>query len=139
MIMRTPMKRSTKAMVNALTSYGVLMIFIGVAGYWIGGMVHYTALIPTVLGLIAVIAAFSPLKRSLIGIAIVGIAIAALALFGSVGALADIPAAWAEDPGVNDVAVYARSITAVLSAASILCLGSFWLRRQREADASKVA
>ena len=37
---------------------------------------------------------------------------------------------WAGDPALNPVAVYARSITAVLSAAIILCLGSFWLRRQ---------
>ena len=118
-------------MPNALKSYGILMITIGVAGYLIGGMVHYTALIPAVLGLIAVIAAFSPLKRSVTGIALIGIVIASLALFGSVGALADIPAAWAGDPAVNPIAVYARSITAVLSAAIILCLGSFWLRRQR--------
>jgi hypothetical protein len=120
-------------MPNAVKSYGILMIIIGVAGYLIGGMVHYTALIPAVLGLIAVIAAFSPLKRSATGIVVIGIVIAALALFGSGSALADIPAAWAGDPAVNPIAVYARSITAVLSAAIILCLGSFWLRRQRTA------
>ena len=122
-------------MPNALKSYGILMIIIGVAGYLIGGMVHYTALIPAVLGLIAVLAAFSPLKRSVTGIALIGIVIAALALVGSVGAFAHIPAAWAGDPAVNPVAVYARSITAVLSAAIILYLGRFWLRRQRGADA----
>lgn len=118
-------------MPNALKGYGILMIVIGVAGYFIGGMVHFTALIPAVLGLIALIAAFSPLKRSATGIALIGVAIAALALFGSGTALADIPAAWSGDPALNPVAVYARSITAVLSAAIILCLGSFWLRRQR--------
>lgn len=125
-------------MANALKSYGILMIIIGVAGYLIGGMVHYTALIPAALGLIAVIAAFTPLKRSASGIAVTGVAIAALALFGSATALADIPAAWAGDPAVNPVAVYARSITAVLSAAIILCLGKFWLRRQRGAAADSV-
>lgn len=122
-------------MPNALKSYGILMILVGVAGYLIGGMVHFTALIPAVLGLIAVIAAFSPLKRSLTGIALIGIVIAALALFGSASALADIPAAWAGDPALNPVAVYARAITAVLSAAIILCLVIFWLRRHRGADA----
>jgi hypothetical protein len=126
-------------MPNALKGYGILMIIIGVAGYLIGGMVHYTALIPAVLGVIAVIAAFSPLKRSVTGIAVIGTVIAALALFGSVSAFADIPAAWAGDPAVNPVAVYARSITAVLSAAIILCLGSLWLRRQRGDGASESA
>ena len=122
-------------MPNALKSYGILMIIIGVAGYVIGGAVHYTAFIPALLGLIALIAAFSPLKRSATGIALVGIVIAALALFGSASALADIPAAWGGDPAINPVAVYARSITAVLSAAIILCMVSFWLRRNRVAGA----
>jgi hypothetical protein len=122
-------------MPNALKAYGILMIIVGVAGYFIGGMAHYTALIPSVLGLIAVIAAFSPLKRSATGLTVIGVVIAALALFGTVGAFANIPAAWAGDPAVNAIAVYARSITAVLSGAIILCLGSFWLRRQRGASA----
>ena len=40
--------------------FGVLLIILGLVGFWGTGSIHYTALIPTWLGLALALAAFSP-------------------------------------------------------------------------------
>jgi hypothetical protein len=115
---------------RSVTVYGIVLIGIGIAGYVVGGMVHWTALIPAVLGVIAVAVSAGPLGRRVpaAAVAIVGVVLAALALFGSGSALADIPGAVAGEPGVNRIAVLARSATAIASVALLITIATVRFR-----------
>lgn len=109
--------------------YGGLMLAIGIIGYLATGLEHWTALIPAVLGALAIVVAFlrrgAPVVQGL-----AGLAIAAVALVGTAGALAQLPGALAGDAALNTAAVYARAATAVASMVLIAAVIVAWWRRR---------
>lgn len=99
----------------ALRLSGAILVVVGAAGYILpSGSVHWTALIPAILGATAVAASW--LRNNAI-VAGIGVLVAVLALFGGGSALAQLPALLAGDAGA---AVASRSATALVA---ILLLG----------------
>jgi hypothetical protein len=95
---------------RTLRLLGLALIVVGAAGYLLpAGPVHLTALIPAVLGAMAMGASF--VRQPFIAAGI-GAAIAALALMGGGSALAHLPALLA---GEASTAIASRAATALLA------------------------
>jgi hypothetical protein len=103
--------------------YGAILIVIGLIGYFGAGMLHWTALIPAILGAVALLFAAGPLYRKWpVAAPIAGVVVAVLALIGTAGAIPDMPAALAGDPEMNAGAVLSRGVTAIVSIGLLLAL-----------------
>ena len=89
---------------------------------------------PALLGIIAVAVTCGPLRTSSETVAAVaGTLIALLALFGSTGAVADMPAAIAGDPSIDGPLALSRTLTSLVSLSVLLALAAQWLQGDRQA------
>lgn len=95
--------------------FSLLYIAIGLAGFFLTGAVHKTALIPAAIGAVLLVLGLLGGKEKLrMHVMHAALLIGLLALLGTVGGLFKLPAAFAgtaERPG----AVYAQAATALLS------------------------
>lgn len=95
--------------------FALLYIALGLGGFFLTGAVHKTALIPAVIGVVLLVLGLLGGKEKLrMHVMHAALLVGLLALFGTAGSLAKLPAAFegtAERPG----AVYAQAATAVLS------------------------
>ena len=114
-------------MANTTIPFGVLLILLGVVG-WVGsGMESPTALIPSVFGLLLVIAGAlarkeSRRKHAMHAAAMVGL----LGFLGSASGLLQLPALLGGAEVARPAAVWSKSAMAVLSAVFVgLCVKSF--------------
>ena len=101
------MPRSTRA-------YGIALVVIGVVGYFGSGRVSVTALIPAVLGAIAILCALvarneNYLKHAMHVAVLVGLA----GIFGTISVIGDIPAFLQGTAG--PAAVIAKLMTLIMS------------------------
>lgn len=119
-------------MASTTILFGVLLIVLGLAG-WVGsGMESPTALIPSVFGLLLVIAGAvarneSRRKHAMHAAAMVGL----LGFFGSVSGLLQLPALLGGEEVARPAAVWSKSAMAVLSAIFVgLCVKSFIAARK---------
>jgi cytochrome bd-type quinol oxidase subunit 2 len=119
-------------MQKSVAKYGKLLLIIGVAGYLAGGMQQWATIAPALLGIIAVTVTCGPLRTSSEMVAAVaGTLIALLALFGSAGAVADMPAVIAGDPNIDGPLTLSRSLTSLVSLSVLLALAAQWLQGDR--------
>jgi hypothetical protein len=110
----------TARTVFAVRTFGLAMACIGLAAYTLASPAHWTALIPAAIGALAVAATLS--ARAPLMTASIAAVLAAVALFGSAGALQHLPALLSPSETVaNPAAVAARSASAV---ASVLLLAA---------------
>jgi hypothetical protein len=105
---------------------GAALIAIGLAGYLLpAGSVHWTALIPAILGAAALLASFlrlaPPYAAGLVSL------IAVLALFGGGSALAQLPPVLA---GEASAATNSRAATALAALGGLAAMLLGWLRRR---------
>jgi hypothetical protein len=114
-------------MANTTILFGVLLILLGVVG-WVGsGMESPTALIPSIFGLLLVIAGAlarkeSRRKHAMHAAAMVGL----LGFLGSASGLLQLPALLGGEDLARPAAVWSKSAMAVLSAVFVgLCVKSF--------------
>ena len=95
--------------------FSLAYIAIGLAGFFLTGAVHKTALIPAVIGAILLVLGLLANKENLrMHVTHAALLVGLLAFLGTARGLAKLPAAFAgtaERPG----AVYAQAATAVLS------------------------
>ncbi len=95
--------------------FSVLYIALGLAGYFLTGAVHTTALIPAFIGVVLLVLGLLGSKEKLrMHVMHAALLIGLLALLGTARSLLKLPAAFdgtAERPG----AVFAQAATAVLS------------------------
>ena len=111
----------TARTVLAVRAFGLTMAAIGLSAYTLASPAHWTALIPAAIGVLAV-AATLPTGRPLLTASIAA-ALAALALFGSAGALQHLPALLSPSETVaNPAAVAARSASTFASIALLAAL-----------------
>lgn len=100
--------------VLAVRVFGATMVAIGAASYLLPASPHWTALIPAIIGAIA-LAATLP-RWPAMAQAGIAVALAAVALFGSASALPQLPALLADSSALaNPAAVTARSAAAMCS------------------------
>ena len=108
----------------SLRVFGALLLGIGLAGYLLPAPpVHWTALIPAGLGLIALSAAWLPRMPALIA----GFGICAIALFGGGSALPLLPMLVSGEAGA---AVASRAATALVAVGGLVALGLPLIRRR---------
>ncbi|BDG72852.1 hypothetical protein [Roseomonas fluvialis] len=112
-----------------LRGFGAVLLVVGAAGYLLPAPpVHWTALIPAGLGVVALLVSLA--GRWPVAAAIGGALVAVIALAGGGSALPQLPALLA---GEASAAVASRSATAV---AAILALGGLvWALRGRSVPA----
>ncbi len=92
---------------------GVALIAIGATGYLLpAGAAHWTALIPAILGALAVAAS---LVGNAFAAAAIGAAICAVSLLGGGSALAQLPALLAGEAGPATLSRAATAVTAILA------------------------
>ena len=122
-------------MQHYVANYGKLLLIIGVTGFLASGMHQWAIMAPAVLGIIAVAITCGPLRTSSEMVAAVaGTLIAALALFGSAAAIADMPAAMAGDPAIDGAITLSRFLTSIASLLILLALAARGLHGDRQAD-----
>lgn len=113
-------------MPSILRLMGAVLVLIGLAGYLLpAGPVHWTALIPAILGAAALLASFLGLRPVLA--AGLGAGIAGLALFGGGSALPQLPSVLAGEAGA---ATASRAATALAALAGLAAIGVTLLRRR---------
>lgn len=113
---------------RVLRALGVALLLIGAAGYLLpAGAVHWTALIPAALGLLALGASFT---RNVWVAAGLGALVCAVALMGGGSALARLPALLAGDAGA---AIASRASTAIVAILALAGLALALLRTRRGA------
>jgi hypothetical protein len=101
---------SGSCVARVLRVAGVVLVVIGLAGYLLPeGRVHWTAIIPAILGLVALGAS---LVRNVWGAAALGAVVCAVALMGGGTALPQVPALFAGEAGP---AIASRAGTAVVA------------------------
>ncbi len=106
---------SGSCVARTLRMLGVALLVVGAAGYLLpAGVVHWTALIPAILGLLALAAS---LARNAFVAAALGVVVCAVALMGGGSALPQLPALLGGEAGP---AIASRAATALLA---ILALG----------------
>lgn len=119
--------------VGLALGYAAALLAIGAATVGLGEVAHWTALIPAMLGALVLLAAsggrFGLLAERVVGGIV--LALAAVALAGTLSALPLLPAALSGGDGVgNAAAVLARSATAAASllyvAAMAALIGRSW-------------
>ena len=103
---------------RVLRVLGVGLIAIGAAGYLLpAGSVHWTALIPAALGLLALAASFA---RNAWVAAALGAVVCLVALMGGGSALPQLPALFAGEAGA---AVASRASTAIVAILALAGMG----------------
>jgi hypothetical protein len=116
-------------MQHSVANFGKLLLVIGAMGFLAGSMQQWAMLAPAILGIIAVAITCGPLRTSSENVsAIAGALIALLALFGSAGGVADIPAVMVGDPTVNGPLTLSHSLTSLVSLSLLLALAAQWLQ-----------
>ena len=109
---------SVHCVARVLRGLGVALLVIGAAGYLLpAGRVHWTALIPAALGLLALGASF---VRNAVVAAALGAVVCAVALMGGASALAQLPALLAGEAGA---AIASRASTAVAAILALAAMG----------------
>ena len=94
---------------------GILLILVGLIGYFATGGVSPTALIPSAIGLIISIAGFLALSEGRRKHAMhAAVAIALLGFLGTVGGLLKLPTLLSSGQVTRPAAVVSQSITAIL-------------------------
>ena len=112
-----------------LRCMGAALLAIGLAGYLLPeGPVHWTALIPAILGGIALLLPL--VARQPVAAAVAGAVLCAVALMGGGSALPHLPALMA---GEASAAIASRAATAMVAILALAGLGFAILRRGREA------
>ena len=100
---------------RVLRVLGAVLLVIGAAGYLLpAGAVHWTALIPAALGVLAILASF---LRNAWAAAALGVVVCAVALAGGGSALGQVPALLSGEAGA---AIASRASTAFVA---LLALG----------------
>jgi hypothetical protein len=108
---------SNPRLVAVLRPAGLVLLVIGIAGYLLpAGPVHWTALIPAMLGLLAL---GTSLLRNPYAAAALGALVCAIALMGGGSALPQIPALLAGEAGPATASRAATAIVALLALAGI--------------------
>jgi len=103
---------------RTLRVLGVVLVAIGAAGYLLpAGTVHWTALIPAILGVLALAASFA---RNAVVAAVLGAVVCAVALMGGGSALPQVPALLAGDAGP---AIASRAATAAVAILALAGMG----------------
>ena len=119
-------------MANTAMLFGALLILLGAAGYVGSGMESPTALIPSVFGVLLLIAGAiarneARRKHAMHGAAMVGL----LGFLGSASGLLELPALLSGGEVARPMAVASRSAMAVLSLVFVaLCVRSFIAARR---------
>ena len=112
---------------RVLLAMGALLIVIGVSGYFLPeGRVHWTALIPAILGVLAL--ALSRAKSWPVA-AFGGAALCAIALMGGGSALPQLPGVFMGEAGA---AIASRAATALVAILALIGLALAWLRAKPE-------
>ena len=112
----TPAARGTLA----LRVFGATMIIIGLAGYLLPPSTHWTALIPAIIGVIALAASLP--RWPGIAQAAVAAVLAGITLFGSASALPLLPALLTDSAAVADPAAVGARAGAALSSLLLVSL-----------------
>ena len=119
-------------MANTTITVGVLLIVLGLGGYFGTGTSSPTALIPAAFGILLVITgaiARNPEKRKLA--MHIAVTVGLLGFFGSVGGLAKLPTLLSGGEVARPAAVVSQSIMAVLTLVfTALCVRSFIAARK---------
>lgn len=109
---------SVHCVARVLRVLGVALLAIGAAGYLLpAGTVHWTALIPAALGLLAIGASF---VRNAFVAAALGAVVCAVALMGGGSALPQLPALLS---GEVEAAIASRGGTALAAIAALAAMG----------------
>lgn len=109
---------SVNCVARVLRVLSVTLLFIGAAGYLLtAGAVHWTALIPAALGLLALAASFA---RNAWVAAALGAVVCGVALMGGGSALPQLPALLAGEAGP---AVASRASTALVAILALAAMG----------------
>jgi len=112
---------------RVLLAMGVLLIVIGVSGYFLPeGRVHWTALIPAILGVLALV--LSRVKSWPVAV-IGGMVLCAIALMGGGSALPQLPVVLMGEAGA---ALASRASTALVAILALIGLALVWLRTKPE-------
>jgi len=103
-------------MIKAAYIYGIFLITIGLAGYYLSGGVTKTALIPAFFGIPVVLLAFLARKENLRKHALHGLAaLSLLGIFGTIKGLAKLPALLSGEQLERPLAVASQSMMAIAS------------------------
>ena len=124
-------------MATTTIGFGVVLILLGIGGYFGSGMVSLTALIPAAFGLLLVIFGALAKDDSRRKMAMhIAVLVGLLGFLGTVSGLAALPAVLAGGQVERPMAVIAKSIMAVLMAVYVaLCVRSFINARRSRAGA----
>lgn len=117
--------------------FSLLYIALGLAGFFLTGAVHKTALIPAVIGAVLLVLGLLGGREKLrMHVMHAALLIGLLAFLGTVLAIGKLPAAF-EGTAARPGAVYAQAATAVLSLVYVgLGIRSFITARRNRAAAS---
>jgi hypothetical protein len=108
---------SVNCVARVLRVLGVALLVIGAAGYLLpSGTVHWTALIPAMLGLLALGASFA---RNVWVAAALGAVVCAVALMGGGSALPQVPALLAGEAGPAIASRAGTALAAILALAGM--------------------
>lgn len=108
---------SVNCVARVLRVLGVALVVIGAAGYLLpSGTVHWTALIPAALGLLALGASFA---RNAWVAAALGAVVCAIALMGGGSALPQVPALLAGEAGAAIASRAGTALAAILALAGM--------------------
>lgn len=108
---------SVNCVARVLRVLGVVLLVIGAAGYLLpSGTVHWTALIPAALGLLALGASFA---RNAWVAAALGAVVCAVALMGGGSALPQVPALLAGEAGAAIASRAGTALAAILALAGM--------------------
>lgn len=109
---------SVHCVARVLRLLGIVLLVIGAAGYLLpAGTVHWTALIPAALGVLALGASFA---RNAVVAAALGAVVCAVALMGGGSALPQLPALLAGEAGA---AIASRASTALVAILALAAMG----------------
>ena len=124
-------------MAKPTIGFGVVLIILGLGGYFGSGMVSPTALIPAVFGvLLAILGAMSRDEKRKKMTMHIAVTIGLLGFIGTVSGLFELPTLLAGGAVARPMAVVSKSIMAVLMAVYVgMCVKSFIDARRRRAGA----
>jgi hypothetical protein len=118
---------SVNCVARVLRMLGAALLAIGAAGYLLpAGAVHWTALIPAVLGLLALGASFA---RNAFVAAALGAVVCAVALMGGGSALPQLPALLAGEAGPAIASRASTAVVAILALAAMAWALAFGRRQ----------
>ena len=124
-------------MANITIAFGILLILLGLGGWFGSGGASMTALIPAAFGIVllilGVIARNEKVRKHAMHVAVI---VGLLGFFGSASGLLSLPAVLSGEPVERPAAVISKSIMAVLSLLYVArCVKSFIDARRNRATA----